>query len=247
MSDDHVFAVHSPAGTNSECDAVLFSVGTAMKVEGYTAFADKVTSHGLVAVVVDPQTGSPTKLDAEAWTSAMLYVKENLLTWTTCGSIRKWIMGGHSAGGAAAHESLLLNPSMADKIFSVDPFPRGDFAGNVELPALYWGFDHTTCFVKADKAAKEAYLRTTNEERAYIRVHNHRLGGVCGTTFNYHHCSISDEGCKFCSDCGGSMSESTYKDDVALSLAIFISSGVQQLSTQSWTTPAARYVGSAEP
>ena len=77
--------------------------------------------------IVDPEKGFPFKLNVEKLRSAYAHAKENLVSWSdgACGSVSKWLLGGHSAGGGTTHKVLAADPSMANGIFSVDPFTKG--------------------------------------------------------------------------------------------------------------------------
>ena len=56
---------------------------------------------------------------------------------------------------------------MANGIFSVDPFTKGDLGGVANLPGLSWGFDVTTCFVTKKQAAAAYYSLTDTEKRIF--------------------------------------------------------------------------------
>ena len=54
---------------------------------------------------------------------AIVEVKRSLLSWTSaCGTVSKWVVGGHSAGGGSVHSAVSADPSLADALFSVDPY-----------------------------------------------------------------------------------------------------------------------------
>merc|ERR1719203_2501646 len=150
------FAVHTPSTHGGSCAAVLFSVGTASSVTGYDSMASALTAKGFIVAIVDPEMGFPFKNDVDKLHDAYSYAKDNLVSWSdgACGSISKWLMGGHSAGGGTAHKVLAMNPSMADGIFSIDAFTNAGLGEHkVDLPSLHWGFDVTTCFVTKEDAA----------------------------------------------------------------------------------------------
>jgi len=200
---DHQFKVHSPAGTQASCEAILFSVGTSVSVGGYDSMAAALVKRGFVVAIVDPEKGWPTKLNEDKLRFAYSHAKENLLTWSegACGSISKWIVGGHSAGGGTAHKVLAADPSMADGVFSVDPFTKGGLGGMVNLPGLYWGFDVTTCFVTKEQAASAYYSLTDTDKRIFVRAQKEYVNSKCGYSPKYYHCSVVDGGCTACTNC----------------------------------------------
>merc|ERR1719203_739480 len=176
----------------------MHAVGTATSVDKYGNFSKSLVDKGYVVAIVDPQRGSPTKLDVEKSKTAFELAKLSLGDWiSTCGRFDKWIMGGHSAGGGTAHAVISANPSMADAIFSFDPFDIGMNGGNavVNKPAIYWGFEFTSCFVTKEKSAQMAYDLTDNERRVFVRVR--KVGSNWSPTF--FHCSLVDGGCLGCS------------------------------------------------
>lgn len=192
------FVVYYPESSQDVCDVIMFAVGTAVSVDQYGNFSHSLVGKGYVVVIVDPQKGSLTKLDFEKSKAAFETAKSGLGDWiSTCGSFEKWIMGGHSAGGGTAHAVISANPSLADAVFSFDPFDLGlnGRSAVVNKPALYWGFDFTSCSATKEKSAQMAYDLTDNERRVLVRVKK------VGSSFNptFFHCSLVDGGCFFCS------------------------------------------------
>merc|ERR1740121_489547 len=201
--DDQEYMVYWPAGNRESCDAILFAVGTTISVEKYPDMAATLVEKGFVVVVVDPEKGSMTKLNAEKSKAAFDFAKANLMSWVpSCGRVSKWIVGGHSAGGGTAHAVVAANPSIADAMFQVDPF---DLAMNgksatVTKPVLVWGFDYTTCFVSKENAALMAYENTDNERKVFVRVQRQNVWSSCGYGPKFLHCSVGG-GCAVCGSC----------------------------------------------
>lgn len=196
------FKVHYPASAQDSCRAVLFSVGTSTQVKGYDSMAAALVEKKFVVAIVDPEKGWPFKLNVKKLGDAYALARAELLSWSdgACGSISMWLVGGHSAGGGTAHKVLAADPSLADGIFSVDPFARGVPKETVNLPGLYWGFAKTTCGAKKDEAAAAFYGLTETDKRIFVRAHEEYEQGCRNPT--YHHCSIVDGGCIACSTCG---------------------------------------------
>jgi len=197
------FSVHVPETAQDSCEAVLFSVGTAVSVGGYDSMAAALVKRGFAVAIVDPEKNWPTKLNVDKLRDAYAHAKENLVAWSNgaCGSISKWLIGGHSAGGGTAHKVLAVDPSMADGIFSVDPFTKGDLGGALNLPGLYWGFDVSTCFVTKEQAASAYYGLSEKSKRIFVRVQKEYITTKCGYSPKYYHCSIVDGGCTACTNC----------------------------------------------
>jgi hypothetical protein len=223
--DEGEVRIHFPENhqiTNNQCTAVLMGMGTAMRIDSYDKLATHVVGHGHVFVAIDYAPGNLVKTDAEAYLKLAEAVKDNLLAWlsdSNCNSINHWVMGGHSAGGQAAQNAVANRSGLADAIFSIDPYNAKD-TDLVHLPAMYWGFDTTTCFVEVDDAAKEAYLRS-NDKRAFYQVNTDYSWGPCGYSPTYFHCSFCDGHCPACTNC--KLTPDHFFVDVAQSLDRFIS------------------------
>lgn len=195
-------SIHYPTNVGPQCDAIVLGVGTAMSSDGYDKLSSQLVAKGFVVAILDHNVGNMVKTDKTKFRNLALEVKSNLTGWISdsqCTSIAHWIMGGHSAGGQAAHNAMADDSALADAIFSIDPFDISG-SGQVNLPALYWGFDVTTCFVEKDKAAKAAYLRST-QQRAFFRVAKRYSWGPCGYSPKYFHCSFCDGHCPACTNC----------------------------------------------
>lgn len=249
-SSERQFKVHFPDSYQQRCKAVMFAVGTGVRVEGYDSMAAALVQKGFVVVIVDPERGSMTKLDPVKLLPAFEEAKSTLLTWTSaCGGIDKWIVGGHSAGGGTAHTVVAKNPAIADAVFSVDPFEIGSNGeGTVNKPALYWGFDFTSCFVSKSKAAVAAFDQTAGGRRVFVRVKKVSQWSLCGYAPKYFHCSIVDGGCTACTNCKDT--PSSFFEDVANTVDTF----VQDSFRSSWnprvvdvvtTTPVDMFTNSA--
>merc|ERR1711920_878356 len=77
---------------------------------------------------------------------------------------------------------------------SFDPFDLSDNGESaiVDKPALYLGFDFTSCSVTMEKSAQMAYDLTNNERKVFVRIHH-----AGGTWPQYYHCIHVDGGCSF--------------------------------------------------
>ena len=92
---------HTPAGHQSSCEAVLFSVGTSVSVDSYDSMAAALVKRGFVVAIVDPEKGWPTKLNVEKLREAYAHAKDNIVSWSdgACGSVSKWLLGGRGVVG----------------------------------------------------------------------------------------------------------------------------------------------------
>lgn len=213
--------IHYPDEAASECTAVFMGMGTAMRTDSYDKLATQVTAHGHIFVALDHAPGNLVKTSADRYLNLAEVVKDQLLVWlpdAKCNSINHWIMGGHSAGGQAAQNAVASQSGLADAIFSIDPYNAKD-TDPVNLPAMYWGFDTTTCFVDINDAAKEAYYRSTNR-RVLYQVNTDYSWGPCGYSPTYFHCSFCDGHCPACTNC--MLTPDHFFVDVARSLDHFI-------------------------
>jgi len=237
----------SPATT----DAIVLGVGTAMSPDSYDNLANALIAYGYVVVIVDHQPGNMTKTDATKYKACVIEVQNNILSWlsgTACKSITNWILGGHSAGGQAAQTAVAADPTLADAIFSIDPYNCSGVAA-VSVPALYWGFDVTTCFVTKADAAKAAYYGSSNL-RAFYKVASVYSWGPCGYSPKYFHCSFTDGDCPACTNC--MTTPSYFFTDIAKSVNKFINAAFYGTWSKanvkvSTTTPTTLYVDSDAP
>lgn len=213
--------VHYPSSAPAACDAILLGVGTAMSREGYDNLASAISAYGYVVVIMDHAPGNMVKTDATKFRNLALAVQANLVGWlagTGCTSISHWLMGGHSAGGQAAQNAVSSDPSLADAIFSIDPYNCSN-TGNVVVPAMYWGFNVTTCFVSMNDAAKAAYYGSLGQ-RAFYRAKKVYTFNPCGFAPKWFHCSFADNHCPACTNCW--YTPSYFFSDVAQSVNRFI-------------------------
>lgn len=213
--------IHYPDNAPSSCDAILLGVGTAMSAFSYDRLSQNINEYGYVVVILDHEPGNLTKRNPTKYANLANDVKNNLLSWisaSNCNSIDHWIMGGHSAGGEAAQNAISNLQTIADAVFSIDPFDIST-TGSVDVPAMYWGFEVTTCFVDKNKAAKAAYYKSNNQ-RAFYRVDRKYSWGPCGFSPKYFHCSFCDGGCPACTNC--KTTPEHFMDDVAESVDKFI-------------------------
>lgn len=212
------FKVFTPTAQGTSCDAVLFGVGTATGVNGYDRMAEALTGKGFVVAIVDPEKGWFTKNNVGKLREAFAFAQDNLVSWSdgTCSSVRSWILGGHSAGGGTTHKVVSLNPSMADGIFSWDPFTNSGLRDyTVSVPGLYWGLDTTTCAVTKKDAAEAYYELTETKKRILVRIYSkEQSANWCA-----NHCSIVDGGCIVCQPC--MPTPQYFFDDVAESVHAF--------------------------
>jgi hypothetical protein len=233
------------------CEAFILAVGTAMSRDSYDNLANQLIAYGYVVIIMDHQPGSMTKTDATAFRNCTIEVQNNILGWlsgTGCTGIAHWILGGHSAGGQAAQNAVGGDLSLADAMFSIDPY-NIEGASRINLPGLYWGFDVTTCFVEKTDAAMAAYYYCDGP-RAFYRVNKTYSWGACGYSPKFYHCSFADGSCPACTNC--MYTPSYFYTDVAKSVNKFINAAFygtwsKATVTVSTTTPTTLFVDSDAP
>lgn len=231
--------VRTPANNNQEsCTVIMMGIGTDMDVSNYNNISMAITNlNQFIVVITDHNPDGMVKTDAKLFRNLTLDVKKNLLEWIhdriptfNCSYVDKWLIGGHSASGEAAHQAINEDLSLADAEFSLDPF---DCSGNFvnDIPSLFWGFSETTCFVFVNEAGKACYLNTNEKYRVFYRINVTFEWEKCVVPLylpNYFHCSFTDTGCIFCSDC----------HDVPASLFIDVAKSVGKfvnaLNTKDW-------------
>ena len=246
-----VIRIHFPKNNTENCTAVLLGVGTAMSTGGYDKLSKAINEYGHITVIMDHAPGKMVKTDAGKYAELAQAVKDQLPSWISggdCKIIDKWIMGGHSAGGQAAQNAVANEIGLADGVFSIDPYNAKD-TDRIHVPAMYWGFNTTTCFVEKDDAAKEAYKRS-NDRRAFYRVESKYSWGPCGYSPKYFHCSFCDGHCPVCTNC--KTTPDHFFDDVAKSLDLFVQFAFtgqwnKSALTFSSTTPLTLFVDHEKP
>ncbi len=214
--------VHLPASSSASCDVVVLAVGTAMSTSSYDSLSGAISSYGYATVIIDHNVGGLTKTDAADYAALVAEVKAALPQWAAakCAAINHYVLGGHSAGGQAAHYAVAADPTLADALFSIDPYNISG-AANINLPYMVWGFNVTTCFVTKADAAQAAYQKSTGK-RAFYRVEAAYSWGPCGYSPKYFHCSFCDGHCPACTNC--QLTPASFFVDVAASVNAFIQS-----------------------
>lgn len=172
----------------------IIAVGTNMTCSDYaTVSRDIVSKSPSIVIILDHHPGWPVKLDKQKFADQANELTKHLEKYApkaNTKSIKKIAIGGHSAGGQAAIESItsgLLNFAPAAFI-GLDPFEIK--VKEINIPALLWGFDKTTCGVGAEKAAKAAYNISPEASRVFYQVMN--------PDGKITHCIFADSGCAAC-------------------------------------------------
>lgn len=193
------------AAGDAACSAVFFvGVGTAMSVGDYDEVASDMsiggTSGGIVTIIADPAPGNPVKLFSGPYANQVNDVHANLASIVPACEGRKkkkdgdpiFVIGGHSASGQAAIDALddakgggiNFEPS---GFFGLDPFEVNTKKMKIDVPALFWGFEYTTCLVSVDKAAEAGYEISPATSRVLYRIENKNK--------MITHCIFTDNGC----------------------------------------------------
>jgi len=178
------------------CNNVVFiGVGTAMSVSGYDKIATEIAqASGAVTIITDHRPNFPFKTSSNNYAKLInRIVKEidTIIPICKADTSKKIIIGGHSASGQAAVESIPKLDFKPDGFIGLDPFRRGGFKNlDITIPSLDWGFTETTCAVTVDLAAKSAYEVSDDTQRVLYRVPNPEK--------KITHCIFTDNGCPFC-------------------------------------------------
>jgi hypothetical protein len=173
--------------------AFIIAVGTAMTCSDYAAVSkDIVSKSPSIVIILDPNPGCMVKLDAKKFADNANELTKDLAKYipkVNTSSIKKIAIGGHSAGGQAAVESItsgLLTFTPAAFV-GLDPFEINVKKMSIPTNALVWGFEKTTCGVTVDMAAKAAYEISPKASRVFYQVKN--------PDEKTTHCIFTDDGC----------------------------------------------------
>jgi len=217
------FRSHYDDAVEWQCDTVmLMGVGTAMSANKYDKLSTEiVTGRSIVFIMMDFNPYNMVKLSAKKYARLANAVAKQITTLVPA-CIRPpahgYIIGGHSAAGQAAIEALpsLLETVKPIAFFGLDPFnaKKASRRHNITIPAIYWGFAKTTCFVTAKNAAMFAYEHTSSHERVFFQVAN--------THTKITHCIFTDNGCGGCV-CPSEKEDAWVRTAVGKTVSSFIS------------------------
>lgn len=206
---------------DSACDnVVLIGVGTAMNIDAYDLVStEMVQGKSVVAMITDHVPNWFVKLDEKRYANfANSIVKDIQNIVPACKNTtapNKILIGGHSASGQAAWESIQYLDFKPDGFIGLDPF-RMDPDDNVDLPTLNFGFTKTTCGVTTSQAAEAAYQASNDTSRVFYQVDNSDQGSL-------GHCSFTDRGC-FGIICPAAAGSESVRKAVGESLVSFLQS-----------------------
>jgi hypothetical protein len=200
--------------TGSTCKAILFvGIGTAMCVTDYESVSSEiVTNSSYVVVFVDQSPSFFVKTNGKKYAAVITDVFENLGTVVPVCEGRNplLIIGGHSAGGMAAMNSIPTLKFTPSGYLGMDPFKINSRKDSISIPAMVWGFAQTTCSVKINQAAKGLYKISPHDDRVFYCVGNKDV----------KHCSFTDKGCSVV--CKQGESASAVRELVGESTKLFV-------------------------
>jgi hypothetical protein len=107
-----------------------------------------------------------------------------------------FLIGGHSASGQAALEAAQkgLYDFVPDGFVGLDPYDISEktmnFSSPLQFPTINWGFTHTTCFVKVQKAAQGAYRLSSSESGRVLYLIDNEHNGMTHCVFTDHGCGV---------------------------------------------------------
>ena len=233
-------------GVASCLNVVLFGVGTAMSIKDYNIIStDMVSGRDIVAIVVDPAPGFPTKNSDARFVQVIDAIVTDLHTFIpicniapTCSSstnstdpdvcTKKIIIGGHSASGGTAWRCLSKLSFRPSGYLGLDPYRLDPKAPEqVDIPTLSFGFTRATCGVEVDFAAKASYLTSGNDHRVLYMFDNQVVEGNGASKIL--HCSFTDKGCFGVICPGGGDGDAWVRASVGFSLQAFFSSLMSQV------------------
>jgi hypothetical protein len=203
----------------------MFGVGTTMKVEDYDILAKKMaeTRSDTVVMFIDHEPGNPLKVSAEKYAHLVTAIAKQVRTLIpickNTPELPQFLIGGHSASGGAAIESLVYMHDLKPiGIFGLSPFRITDKTRINDLPSLFWGFSRTTCGVTIGNAADKAYeLSNPDNGRALYQLQN--------GDGHPSHCIFADNGClPICPSPKAGGDYAWVRSAVALSLDAFLRS-----------------------
>jgi hypothetical protein len=186
---------HDDSVTTATCETIIMiGVGTAMGVADYDKVsAEMVMDSSSIVVITDMAPGNFIKKDKQKKFAALAnYLSANLSTVIPiCENLPKngIVVGGHSASGQSALDSIPLLDFTAAGFMGMDPFIVSTSPPDayVEIPTIDWGFEKTTCFVNKNQAAKLAYQGGDPDARVFYQIQN--------PSKQITHCSFTDKGC----------------------------------------------------
>ena len=184
-------------------DMLLMGVGAAMSVDNYDTIARTIvskTGSSLIVIIADSNPGNIVKFSASKYASLANFVHmqhHGLIPGCKSNKTANLLIGGHSASGQAALEAAQkgLYDFVPSGFVGLDPYDTSKIDANLlQFPTLDWGFEHTTCHVQVDKAAKGAYKLSSAEiGRVLYSIDNKHTGD---DKDDMTHCIFTDDGCK---------------------------------------------------
>ena len=217
--------------------AIIIGVGTAMTVDDYGklayAIVDELNHASVLLVILDPVPHSPIKLYPKPFARALNRLVAQLqepFSEDSTHCLQKnatIVVGGHSASGAGAFYGTNYFNFPVSGFLGLDPFPIHQ-RQQLSIPALFWGFAHTTCGVSVTHAAVAAYNQSMSGYRVLYQLqnNNHRpnLPSPPGDhQCHYAHCAFTDTGCRIvCPLQCSTDAANDLRRDVAISIRLFL-------------------------
>jgi len=189
------------------CDTVvMINVGTAMRVTSYNDLGRSIVSStqsqlSVIAIIIDNNPRRIEKQNGKKYADLANSIVQNLkqivpICSNTKDSAVRYLIGGHSGGGAGAINALTSDPPLFSfeiaGIVGLAPFPVDPRSPmKILAPSLMWGFSNMTCLVLPHRAALAAYNISSPNRRIFYQVQTeHQEIATEGP-----HCSFADDGC----------------------------------------------------
>lgn len=191
-----------------ECNnIVLLGVGTAMTISDYSGISTQiVTGQDIVTIVTDHSPGWILKNSEANYIKLINAIVTKLQTVVPiCQQgtvVPKIIIGGHSATGGVAWNSLSKLSFLPDGFLGLDPYQGNPIRGTrpvvakIDVPTLNIGFTETTCRVDVTFGAKAYYQQTPGKNHRVLYVI--RNPQSTGDKQRITHCIFTDAGCLSC-------------------------------------------------
>uniref|UniRef100_A0A7S1DAB8 Chlorophyllase n=1 Tax=Cyclophora tenuis TaxID=216820 RepID=A0A7S1DAB8_CYCTE len=171
-------------------NVVMIGVGTTMGTSDYDEMSTQIVmGDSVLVIIVDQNPFWFVKTSAARFATFTNAIVDQLDQIVPVCSLapKQIVIGGHSAGGQAAWNSIPMLTYTPTGFLGLDPF-RLDPEDDLNIPALFWGFTQTSCQVTAGQAAKAGYQASQDDGRVFYQIDNSN-GSDAG------HCSFTDSGC----------------------------------------------------
>lgn len=197
---EYVYHYDDSSGSTATA-LILIAVGTKMSVGDYADLAGRIVQgKRYVCVVIDHNADNMVKLSGAQFAAVCNLIVGNPGTCLANVSLSRGyrvLLGGHSAGGAAAADAMMATRPgtlnfTTNGYIGLDPYgnPPPLIDGTpmsqkvIAVPTFATGFTRTTWFVNVDEAALAAHnVCTSTNNKTLFRVNNPSSSGIDHNAF----------------------------------------------------------------